>query len=266
MNITGYPWAGDVYDEYNTKEPVNDFTGDSAKPEPLFGHGPDFGYSYFGSIWYGDEIWNGGLYGDLNKDGKKDELDILLWDDRENGGRGFREWTTVMHPFLGPVEIGGYHPKFFSQNPPPEHLEPWIRKQALFNLAMAMDLPNLEWKAINIKKLKDYQDSVDYQVSVTWTNTSKIPTALHIAQRVKIVQPDQAILDFDKKLLDCDQPKIKIINPKTKDKTCYAEHLWQNQDASASFTIRSYARDKVTGKVKVLSTRGGVLVKEVILE
>ncbi|MFA5817243.1 MAG: hypothetical protein WC865_16690 [Bacteroidales bacterium] len=107
-----------------------------------------------GYPWAGDELWNGGLYSDLNKDGKKDKLDILLWDNQENGGRGFKEWTTVMHPFLGPVEIGGYHPKFFSQNPPPEHLELWIRKQALFNLAMAEDLPALVWKSVKVRKIQ----------------------------------------------------------------------------------------------------------------
>ncbi len=278
MKITGYPWAGDVYDEYNTKDPVNDYTGDSAKPEPLFGHGPDFGYSYFGAVWYGDELWNGGLYADLNKDGKKDELDILLWDDRENGGRGFREWTTVMHPFLGPVEIGGYHPKFFAQNPPPQHLEPWIRKQAMFNLAMAEDLPNLEWKSIQVRRAKrqegkkesdkiiSQKDSVDYVVTVSWANTARIPTALDVAQRVKIVTEDRAVLDFDKKLLEGDEPKIKIVDPKSFDKSRYAPHLWQNQSASATFTVRAYTKDQIKGKVKVLSTRGGVLEKEIILE
>jgi hypothetical protein len=278
MKITGYPWAGDVYDEYNTKEPVNDYTGDSAKPEPLFGHGPDFGYSYYGAIWYGDELWNGGLYGDLNKDGKKDELDILMWDDTENGGRGFREWTTFMHPFLGPVEIGGYHPKFFAQNPPPEHLEPWIRKQALFNLAMCLDLPSLDWVSVKVKRAGGQEgrkesskeisnkDSTDYTVTVRWKNTARIPTALDVAQRVKIVQEDQAVLDFDKKLLEGDQPKIKIVDPKTSDKTRYAGHLWQNQEAGATFTVRVFSQEPVKGKVKVLSTRGGVLEKEIVLE
>ncbi len=266
MKITGYPWAGDVYDEYNTREPINDYTGDSAKPEPLFGHGPDFGYSYFGAIWYGDEIWNGGENGDLNKDGKKDELDILLWDDQENGGQGFMKWKTIMHPFLGPVEIGGFNPKFFAQNPPPRHLEPWIRKQAMFNVAMAEDLPTLEWKDVKVSRAKGQKDSVDYIITLSWTNTAKIPTALDVAQRVKIVQEDQAVLDFDKKLLEGDEPKIKIVDPKTSDKTRYAGHLWQNQSAAATFTIRSYTRDKIKGKVKILSTRGGVLEKEITLE
>ena len=60
LDITHYPWAGDVYDTYMTRYPVNRRTGDPTRPSPLFGHGPDFGYFYYGAIWYGDELWNGG--------------------------------------------------------------------------------------------------------------------------------------------------------------------------------------------------------------
>ena len=266
MKITGYPWAGDVYNVYNTHEPVSGWSGDSTKPSPLFGHGPDFGYSYYGAIWYGDEIWNGGPEKDLNGDGKKDEVDALIWDDSQNSGRGFMEWKRFIHPTLGPVEIGGNHPKFFSQNPPPQHLEPWIRKQALFNLAMAKDLPSLLWKSGNVKMLKRYTDSTDYLVTVSWTNTGRIPTALKMADRVKIVQKDQVMLEFDKKITEGDTPKIKIVDPKTHDKVRYFDHLWQNQSQTATFTIRTYTKDPVKTTVKMLSTRGGVLVKEVTLE
>ena len=54
LRITEYPWAGDVYHTYATR---NDTT---RQPQPLFGHSPDFGYFGFGAIWYGDELWNGG--------------------------------------------------------------------------------------------------------------------------------------------------------------------------------------------------------------
>jgi hypothetical protein len=43
--ITGYEKAGDIF---------NNLMGGY----PLFGHGPDFGYWYFGAIWYGDKLWN----------------------------------------------------------------------------------------------------------------------------------------------------------------------------------------------------------------
>jgi hypothetical protein len=131
--ITGYPWAGDVYYTYRMRVPVNPFTGDSARPGPLFGHSPDFGYWYYGAIWYGDELWNGGAMEDYNNDGLRDQVDALTWDDRGNDGKGFREWESFEHPTLGRVEIGGFHPKFFSQNGPPKELERWVRNQALFN-------------------------------------------------------------------------------------------------------------------------------------
>jgi hypothetical protein len=66
--------------------------------------------------------------------------------------------------------------------------------------------------------------------------------------------------------LEGDQPKIRIVDPKTSDKTRYAGHLWQNQTASATFTVRTSKIDKIKGKVKILSTRGGVLEKEITLE
>ena len=259
MEITGYPWAGDTYNTYNTRTAVSSWSGDSTKPDPLFGHGPDFGYTYFGSIWYGDELWNGGLYGDLNGDGEKDELDVLLWDDQENGGRGFKEWELFMHPTLGPVEMGGYHPKFFAQNPPPEHLEPWIRKQALFNLAMAKDLPTLEWKNFKVKKIKSYKDSTDYLVTFSFTNSSRIPTALKMADQVKIVRKDEVELILDRKLTEGENPKVKVIIPGTRDKTLYFEHLWQNNVRSGEFLVRVYSSNPIEAELKVSSTRGGVL-------
>ncbi len=69
LSFTAYPWAGDVYETYSTRYKVNSMTGDQLKPEPLFGHGPDFGYFYYGSIWYGDELWIGGAMKDYDGDG-----------------------------------------------------------------------------------------------------------------------------------------------------------------------------------------------------
>ncbi len=44
------------------------------------------------------------------------------------------------HPTLGEVEVGGWNPKFWSQNPPPEMLETWARNEAMFNLYLAQQL------------------------------------------------------------------------------------------------------------------------------
>ena len=96
LEITGYPWAGDVYETYMTRYPENQRTGDPSKPYPLFGHGPDFGYFYFGAIWYGDELWNNGAMKDYNNDGIYDDYDAIRWDDEENGSRGFKDWASLI--------------------------------------------------------------------------------------------------------------------------------------------------------------------------
>jgi hypothetical protein len=139
--ITGYEKAGDVFN-------------DLMDGYPLFGHGPDFGYWYFGAIWYSDELWNNAEYKDYNGDGTIDEIDILKWDDEENDSLGFFKWKPAKHPVYGDIEIGGFDPKFFSTNPPSKHLEPWIRNEALFNLEMAKSLPELTWEDIEVKEIE----------------------------------------------------------------------------------------------------------------
>ncbi len=122
MEITGYPWAGDVYYDYMTRGRPG------RKGSPLFGHSPDFGYFYYGAIWYGDELWNGGRVGDYNGDGEEDDLDKLEYNDKELSKSRFQEWTKTHHPEYGEVEVGGWNPKFWRQNPPPVLLEEWAVK------------------------------------------------------------------------------------------------------------------------------------------
>ncbi len=107
MKITGYGRAGDVYFDYATGGRAG------ATGRPLFGHSPDFGYFYYGAIWYGDELWNGGKVGDYNKDGKTDDLDKLLYHDNELKIHRFQNWTKAMHPVYGEVEVGGWNSKFW---------------------------------------------------------------------------------------------------------------------------------------------------------
>src|SRR5690606_2140899 len=95
LRLTHYPWAGDVYHAYATRN------NPQGNPNPLFGHGPAFGYFYYGALWYGDELWNGGIFADENGDGERDQLDALIRDDRVNGGRNFKPWTPARHPVFG---------------------------------------------------------------------------------------------------------------------------------------------------------------------
>ncbi|UCD23710.1 MAG: peptidase [Gemmatimonadota bacterium] len=265
MGITGYPWAGDVYYTYRTRVPVNPFTGDSARPGPLFGHSPDFGYWYYGSIWYGDELWNGGAMEDYNDDGLLDQFDALTWDDQGNGGRGFREWEPFEHPTLGQVEIGGFHPKFFSQNGPPEELERWARNQALFNLEMAMHLPQVDDVATQIRVHRGDGDSTTYEVTVSWTNSGRLPTALKQAQLVKIVQEDRVRLEFDRDLMQQGEETVRIVTPSRRNKVIAAGWTEPGETKSVTFQVRTYGVPGVEGTVHVMSTRGGLVKVPLVL-
>jgi hypothetical protein len=266
--ITGYAKAGDVFKDYGGGE-------------PLFGHGPDFGYWYFGAIWYGDEIWNGARNKDYNGDGVIDQLDMLRWDDEENDSLGFFKWKPAKHPVYGDIEIGGFDPKFFLQNPPSKHLEAWAGKEALFNLEMIKYLPELAWESISVKKMKSYKtDSADYQLKVSFTNTGKLPTALKQAHLVKIVTDDKVVLDFNKSGSRDGNPDYKIIGEaqpareRGEGRSGYSdsERPVQRRPVSknvpdtqggavttAVFNIRIYKGAEVSGKASVFSTRGGVL-------
>jgi hypothetical protein len=266
--ITGYAKAGDVYRDY----------GDGI---PLFGHGPDFGYWQFGAIWYGDEIWNSGKNKDYNGDGVIDQLDIIKWDDKENDSLGFFKWKPAKHPVYGDIEIGGFNPKFFSQNPPSKHLETWASKEALFNLEMIKYLPELIWQNYEVKKVKSYKtDSADYQLKISFKNIGKLPTALKQAHLVKIVTDDKVVLEFNKPDSAYGKPAYKIISEKAPSKgrgegrggyseserpvqpRPVSENVPDTQGGTvttAVFNIRVYRGVELSGKASVLSTRGGVL-------
>jgi len=266
-NITGYKKAGDVY---------NDYGGGN----PLFGHGPDFGYWYYGSIWYGDEIWNGARYKDYNNDGDTNQIDMLMWDDEENGGEGFIEWKPFKHPVYGDIEIGGFNLKFFSQNPPSGHLEPWVRNEAMFNIEMIKYLPELEWGNIEVKRIKAYKaDSADYRIKISIMNKGKLPTALKQAQLVKIVRDDRIELEFDTTGSVKSKPGFKVIEEKKVlpgragggmyDDTERGEQLFRTSKSipftnggstsDVVFTIRLYNKMELKGKANMFSTRGGIL-------
>jgi hypothetical protein len=250
LSNTSYPWAGDVYRTYATRFPINTFTGDSTRPSPLFGHSPDFGYFYYGAIWYGDELWNGGRGRDYDGSGRVEPIEVLRWCDEQFGGRCFKAWAPYAHPVLGKVEIGGYNPKFFSQNGPPEVLEQWARNQAMFNLYMARSLPRMEIVDAAIAPVSSGSDSATHELRVTVRNAGRIPTALEQAKRVKIVRPDQIAVKF------ADKSEGKAIGR--------AEEFWLAGGESRTVTLRLRvppAERAIT--VRALSTRGGVAERKV---
>jgi hypothetical protein len=257
LRITGYPWAGDVYHVYATRSGVNPFTGEPSRDEPLFGHGPDFGYLYFGAIWYGDEIWNGGRFVDYNKDGRIDELEVLRWYDENRPAKGdFKDWTPFRHPQLGDVEIGGWNPKFWSQNPPPDLLETWAKNEALFNLYLAQQLPHVTLSAVTVAPVKGTAPADQlFEVQATVTNDGLMPTALEIAKRVKIVRPDTLTLTLDK-----GQELSKPAQGKAaQQRAIEVGSLKPGETRTVSWQIKGAGK----ASVAVSSTRGGIDKKEI---
>ncbi|HEX9893382.1 MAG TPA: peptidase, partial [Gemmatimonadales bacterium] len=230
------------------------FTGDSTRPSPLFGHGPDWGYSYYGAVWYGDEIWNGGRERDYDKDGEVEAWEALRYCDEAFGGTCFTPWSKFQHPTLGEVEIGGYNPKFFSQNGPPEVLEQWAGNQAMFNLYMAKSLPKVEIVDLKIATVKASKDSATHELRVTVRNTGRLPTALEQAKKVKMVQPDRVVAEFARGSASRTAGR--------------PPEFWLNGNETRTVTLRlkrGPAETDAKFKLRLLSTRGGVAEREVTL-
>jgi hypothetical protein len=255
LSFTKYPWAGNVYRTYATRGGVNPITGDSLRPQALFGHGPDFGYFYAGTIWYGDEIWNGGREKDYDKNGRIEQWEVLRYCDEAFAGKCFMPWKKFPHPQLGEVEIGGFNPKFWSQNGPPEVLEKWAKNEAMFNLYMASSLPQIEVTNVAVTTVaaaKAGKDSATHELRITVRNTGRLPTALEQAKRVKIVRPDQFA--------------VQVPRGSTTRMAGRSPEFYLNGGETRTLTLRV----KVGGKpedrtftVRALSTRGGVAEREV---
>jgi len=253
LTITEYPWAGDVYRKYATRIPINRFTGDSARPQALFGHSPDFGYFGFGAIWYGDELWNGGRERDYDGDGVVDQWEVLRYCDEEYGGRCFQQWTKFQHPELGEVEVGGFNPKFWTQNGPPEWMGKWAERQAMFNLYMARSLPQVEIVSASAAPVAaGAADSATHELTVTVRNAGRLPTALEQAKRIKIVRPDRVVIRQGQ-----GSPVRQVGR---------TEEFWLGGGESRVVKVRLRAANAAgDGRVTVRleSTRGGVAEKEV---
>lgn len=285
--ITGYSRAGDVYVDYS-----------GGRGSPLFGHGPDFGYWYYGAIWYGDELWDGGRFiGDYDKDGTTDEWDRLQYNDKELKVTRFQPWAKVIHPQYGEVEVGGWDPKFLSQNPPPDILEIWAEKEARFNLMLAGNLPHAVMQDPKITGQGD-----EYTIEVNVANQGFIPTALKQAQLVKIVQPDTVSLEFPAGMISrqfmggrggfggpggggggrgggrggrgevgqLEAPatqnpdKVTLVEPQGRPSVTI-ERIEGNASKSATFKVRLNGIAGTECTVRYASTRGGVVEKKIYI-
>ena len=95
------------------------------------------------------------------------------------------------HPDLGEVEVGGWNPKFWNQNPPAGSLlAKAVDKQTAFNMLLAKSLPKLEVTGVALQK----QPDGNTLLTVTIANTGFLPDALTQAKLVKMVREGTAAL------------------------------------------------------------------------
>ena len=112
---------------------------------------------------------------DYDGDGEISPAEEHRFNDEELGGRYFSDWTAFDHPQLGAVEIGGWHSKFWGQNPPPEFLEEETAMQLPWILYLAEQGPLV---TVSEPVVTAMEGGETFRVEVTVANTGFLPTSL----------------------------------------------------------------------------------------
>jgi murein tripeptide amidase MpaA len=184
-------------------------TRDSGYPEVASGRGygstiVEWAYEHRGIIGFTPELWDMAGRAGVGRDEAQKattreqreavELKFLTWNDRELAGKGFFNWKPFNHPQLGPVEIGGWHPKFVRQNPPPKLLEQECHKNAMFVLRHAAALPEVDVAGVILEQVGS---SNAYHVTATVINRGFLPTCIcNKGRKPGVVKPDRVRLDL----------------------------------------------------------------------
>lgn len=109
---------------------------------------------------------------DYDGDGRISEVEALRFNDEELDGRYFTPWRRFPHAQLGEVEIGGWHTRFWGQNPPAEFLEAECKVQLPWILSLLEKSPLLELGRVQIRA----QRNGNVRVQLEITNTGYLPT------------------------------------------------------------------------------------------
>jgi Zinc carboxypeptidase len=109
---------------------------------------------------------------DADGDGRISEEEALAYNDEKLGGRYFSPWKRFAHPQIGEVEIGGWHTRFWGQNPPAEHLAEECRVQMPWIISLLEKSPRLEIGRLRVVGAAEGRVRVVLEVS----NTGYLPT------------------------------------------------------------------------------------------
>ncbi len=109
-------------------------------------------------------------------------------------GPSIMEWTTIDHPQLGAVEIGGADFKYTWQNCPPSYLEAEMEKNTAFCLRMAQTAPKLVIDSFTSEGI-----SPDvYKLTAKVSNAGYLPTFVcNEAKAIGVDKELEATLNLD---------------------------------------------------------------------
>ena len=190
-DLTGYPCISIL----------EGFTGD-----PIYGVFVDWSYEHRGLLGFSTELWD--PLQQAGKTGKKnftersfseeDELLKLKWNDEALNGEAFMPWTPFQHPQLGEVEIGGWHPKYFAQNPWLTRLQDECERNHVFSLKHAAALPEIMIEKLEIRAEEDQI----YTITLDLANRGWLPTNVTTkALQLKMVKDITAMISGDFEIL-----------------------------------------------------------------
>jgi hypothetical protein len=111
---------------------------------------------------------------DYDSNGRITEEEALRFNDETLGGRYFSPWKAFGHPQMGEIEIGGWHTRFWGQNPPPEYLDNECAAQLPWILSLIEKSPRVTVSTPTIRPLGGDR----YRIEVTVGNSGFLPTNL----------------------------------------------------------------------------------------
>lgn len=222
-DLTGYPCISIL----------EGFTGD-----PIYGVFVDWSYEHRGLLGFSTELWD--PLQQAGKTGKKnftersfseeDELLKLKWNDEALNGEAFMPWTPFQHPQLGEVEIGGWHPKYFAQNPWLTRLQDECERNHAFSLKHAAALPEIMIEKLEIRAEEDQI----YTITLDLANRGWLPTNVTTkALQLKMVKDITAMISGD----------FEIITGKDKEKLGQLDGFMFAREGWYTFGRAGYQRN-----------------------
>lgn len=143
-----------------------------------------------------------GMMKNMPKQEKEGELSerekaLLVWSEKEWGGKGFLEWEKYRHPDLGEVEIGGFVP-YLESTPKPERVDSLLSVQLPWLLQLTKKLPEISFAK---EELTDLGSGV-YKLELFIENNGTLSYPIAMGQRNSQPAPVILVLEGDFEFLE----------------------------------------------------------------